>query len=44
MDKSKKNFLKRSVAALIIFFAPDIIKLLVEFVQEQSIASCTNNM
>ena len=44
MDKAKNNFLKRSVAALIIFFAPDIIKLLVEFVQEQSIASCTNNM
>ena len=42
MDKAKSNFLKRSVAALIIFFAPDIINLLVDFVNEQSIASCTS--
>ena len=40
MDKAKNNFLKRSVAALIIFFAPDLIKLLVSFVNEQSISSC----
>lgn len=42
MDKAKNNFLKRAVAALIIFFAPDIINLLVKFVNEQSIASCSN--
>ena len=42
MDKAKNNFLKRSVAALIIFFAPDIINLLVKFVNQQSIASCSN--
>ena len=42
MDKAKSNFLKRAVAALIIFFAPDIINLLVEFVNKQSIASCSN--
>ena len=42
MDKAKNNFLKRSVAALIIFFAPDIINLLVKFVNEQSIASCSS--
>ena len=41
MDKAKNNFLKRAVAALIIFFAPDIINLLVKFVNDQSIASCT---
>lgn len=41
MDKAKNNFLKRSIAALIIFFAPDIINLLVDFVNGQSIASCT---
>ena len=44
MDKAKNNFLKRSVAAFIIFFAPDIINLLVEFVQERSIASCMNDL
>lgn len=40
MDKAKKNFMKRAVAALIIFFAPDIIKLITNFIQDQSIASC----
>lgn len=43
MDKAKNNFLKRAVAALIIFFAPDVIKLLVSFVNDQSIASCLQN-
>ena len=43
MDKAKNNFLKRSVAALIIFFAPDIIKLIVGWIQDNSIASCMQN-
>ena len=43
MSKATNNLLKRSVAALIIFFAPDIINLLVDFVNQQSIASCTKN-
>ena len=42
MDKAKNNFLKRSVAALIIFFAPDLINLIVKFVNDQHIASCMN--
>ena len=40
MDKVKNNFLKRLVAALIIFFAPDVIKLLVDLIQNNSIKSC----
>ena len=44
MDKAKNNFFKRAVAALIIFFAPDIINLLVGFINEQSIASCLNQI
>lgn len=40
MDKAKNNFLKRSVAALIIFFAPDLINLIVKFINDRSIASC----
>ena len=43
MDKAKNNFLKRTIAAFIIFFAPDIIKLVVNFIQNQSIASCMEN-
>ncbi len=40
MNKAKNNFLKRLIAALIIFFAPDIINLIVKFINEQSLASC----
>lgn len=40
MDKAKNNFLKRFVAALIIFFAPDVVKLIVDLVQQNSIKSC----
>ncbi len=43
MDKAKNNFLKRLVAALIIFFAPDLVKLIVDFIQNESIKSCMNN-
>ena len=43
MDKAKNNFLKRSIAALIIFFAPDIIKLVVGWINDNSIASCMQN-
>ena len=40
MEKAKNNFLKRSVAALIIFFAPDILLLIMNLVNNQAIASC----
>ena len=40
MDKAKNNFMKRAVAALIIFFAPDLINLIVKFINDRSIASC----
>ena len=40
LDKAKKNFTKRAIAALVIFFAPDIINLIVDIVQERSISSC----
>lgn len=40
MDKAKNNFLKRTAAAFIIFFAPDILNLIANLVNKQSIASC----
>ncbi len=40
MDKAKNNFLKRFVAGLIIFFAPNIVILIVDFINNQSIKSC----
>ena len=43
MDKAKSNFMKRFIAALIIFFAPDVIKLVVDLIQQNSIKSCLNS-
>ena len=43
MDKAKSNFMKRAVAALIIFFAPNIINLIAQVVEQPSIRSCMNN-
>jgi L-cystine uptake protein TcyP (sodium:dicarboxylate symporter family) len=42
MSKVTTHFMKRFVAALIIFFAPDVITLLVDLVQQNSIKSCLN--
>ena len=39
MSKATSNFLKRFVAALIVFFAPDIIQLLFTFINNQSLDS-----
>ena len=44
MSKVTNNFLKRAVAALIIFLAPDIILLIVDLVNKHSIASCLDSL
>ena len=44
MTKVANNFLKRAIAALIIFFAPDIVELIVDLVDKHAISSCMNNM
>ena len=43
LNKAKNNFLKRLIAAVIIFFAPNLISLIVRLVNDQSISSCMNN-
>lgn len=40
MDKAKNNFLKRSIAALIVFFAPEIITTLATLINNEDISSC----
>ena len=40
MDKAKNNFMKRVVSGLIIFFAPDLIILIVDLVSQNSIKEC----
>ncbi len=42
MDKAKNNFLKRTVAGLIIFLAPFIVELIVDLIQQNSIKACLN--
>ena len=42
MDKAKNNFLKRAVAAIIIFLAPLILNLILSLIQNESIRSCIN--
>ena len=44
MDKAKSNFLKRSIAALIIFFAPEIIELIAGFIERPDISSISNSV
>lgn len=40
LDKAKNNFLKRAVAVLIIFFAPYVIELVLDLVNESTMKSC----
>ena len=40
VDKAKTNFMKRAAAALIIFFAPDIINLIANTLEQPSLKSC----
>ena len=44
LNKAKNNFLKRAVAILIIFFAPDIIRLILNLVNDMSKSSCLNDL
>ena len=44
MDKAKNNFLKRSVAALIIFFAPNIIDLVIGWLGQNDVGACVNQI
>lgn len=43
MDKVKSNFMKRFVAALIVFFAPDVIILIVNLTQQYKVNECLNS-
>lgn len=43
MEKAKKNFVKRALIAVIIFFIPTILEILFQFVDSQAIKACMNN-
>lgn len=44
IDKAKTNFMKRAAAALIIFFAPNLINLIAKLVENESISSCMKRL
>lgn len=44
LNKAKNNFLKRCVAALIVFFAPDLLIMILTLVNEGDISSCIEEM
>ena len=44
MEKAKKNFTKRALIAVIIFFIPNILGLVFNLINEQSIADCMKDI
>ncbi len=40
MDKVKKNFVKRLIAALVIFFAPNVVVLIADLVSGGNVKAC----
>lgn len=43
MGKAKSNFVKRAVAALIIFLAPTIVSILLTLIDGANVSNCMNN-
>ena len=40
MDKAKKNFTKRAIMAVVIFFIPDLVNLVFTFVASDEARQC----
>lgn len=43
MEKAKKNFAKRALIAVIIFFIPVLLEIILDYVNNESIKACLNN-
>ena len=43
MEKAKKNFIKRAIIAVVIFFIPTLLELVFEIFNNHSINECMNN-
>lgn len=43
MEKAKKNFVKRAIMAVVIFFIPTLLEIIFQFVDNQAIKSCLGN-
>ena len=44
INKAMNNFLKRAVATLIVFFAPNIIELILSFINTRNMDACLRSM
>lgn len=44
MEKAKKNFGKRALIAVFIFFIPTLLEILLTYVNNEAINSCLNNL
>ena len=42
INKALNNFLKRAIATLVVFFAPDIIELIISFINSRNMDACLN--
>ena len=43
MEKAKKNFTKRAIIAVVIFFIPVLLEIVLNYVNDASIKECLNN-
>lgn len=43
MEKAKKNFVKRAIIAVVIFFIPTLLEIVFEVIDNQAIRACLNN-
>ena len=43
MEKAKKNFTKRAIIAVVIFFIPVLLEIVLNYANDASIKACLNN-
>lgn len=44
LNKAMQNFLKRAIATLVVFFAPNIIELILSFINTRNMNACLNSI
>lgn len=43
MEKAKKNFFRRAIIAVVIFFVPIFLEIILSYVNNEAISACLNN-
>ena len=44
LNKAMQSFLKRAIATLVVFFAPNIIELILSFINTRNMNACLNSL